>query len=92
MKSWSKVMKKIKMVLPKQNSPITAIRKYCTECSGGSRKDIAECNLYHCPLFPYRFGMMPDTYIKSNENEVEIINEKGQVTKDEKGHKSRKRV
>jgi len=89
MKSWGRVMKKIKMVLPKQNSPITAIRKYCTECSGGGRKEIAECNIYHCPLFPYRFGVMPDTYVKTNE--VEIINQKGQVIANEKG-KNRKRL
>lgn len=89
MRFWGKVMSKIKMVIPKQNSPITAIRRYCTECSGGGRKEIAECYIYHCPLFPYRFGVMPDTYIKTND--VEIINEKGQVIKNGKGNKKRVR-
>lgn len=87
MRFWGNVMSKIKMVIPKQNSPITAIRRYCTECSGGGRKEIAECHIYHCPLFPYRFGVMPDTYIKTND--VEIINEKGQVIKNGKGNKKR---
>ena len=74
-------MRKIKMVIPKQNSPITAIRRYCVECSGGGRKEVAECHIYRCPLFPYRFGCMPDTYVAGKEDEVEIINERGKVIK-----------
>ena len=68
----------IKMVIPKQNSPISAIRKKCIDCSGGGRKEVAECHLYNCPLFPYRFGMMPETYVGSRDDVV-IINEKGKV-------------
>jgi len=74
-------MSKVKMVIPKQNSPIGAIRKYCTECSGGGRKEISDCHIYRCPLFPYRFGVMPDTYAANND--VEIIDTKG-VKKDDK--------
>lgn len=84
---WGDDMSKIKMVIPKQNSPISAIRHYCTECSGGARKEISECPIYRCPLFPYRFGMMPDTYIKDKENEVQIIDEKGKVVNNVKRKK-----
>lgn len=77
----------VKIVIPKQNSPVSAIRKYCVECSGGGRKEVAECNIYRCPLFPYRFGMMPDTYI-STHNNFEIVNTKGEI---ENGNKKTRR-
>lgn len=77
-------MSKIRMVIPRQNSPITAIRKKCLDCCCGGRKEVAECNLYHCPLFPYRFGMGPETYVASkSEDEIIIVNEKGKVLKNE---------
>lgn len=79
----------IKMVIPKTNSPISAIRKYCVECSGGGRKEVAECNIYHCPLFPYRFGVMPDTYVANKEEEVIIIDTKGTVKDNEKKHRKK---
>lgn len=76
-------MSKVRMVIPKQNSPVSAIRRYCVECSGGGRKEVADCHLYHCPLFPYRFGMMPETYV-NGKKDVEIVNEKGKVINHER--------
>jgi hypothetical protein len=40
---------------------LKAIRKYCVECSAGSRSEVARCHLTNCPLWTYRFGTDPDT-------------------------------
>lgn len=31
-----------------------AIRARCLDCSGGSQKDVRECPIKTCPLYPYR--------------------------------------
>ena len=36
--------------------PLRAICKHCLECLGGSRRDVAECGMADCPLYPFRFG------------------------------------
>ena len=33
---------------------LIAVRAYCIECSGGSRRAVDECNRQACPLYPYR--------------------------------------
>lgn len=33
-----------------------AIRQYCIECSGGSMKNVRDCSMADCPLWPFRFG------------------------------------
>jgi len=33
-----------------------AIRERCLDCSAGSTKDVAECSLTDCALFPFRIG------------------------------------
>ena len=45
-------------------TPMKAIRLKCLECSGGQVKEVRECNLVECPLFPYRMGKRP----KDNTN------------------------
>ncbi|RLF96486.1 hypothetical protein DRN58_09665 [Thermococci archaeon] len=40
-------------------TPMKAIRKKCLECSGGQQKEIKFCNIYDCPLYPYRMGSYP---------------------------------
>lgn len=40
-------------------TPIKAIRKNCIDCSGGSLKDVKECIIKDCPLYPYRMGTNP---------------------------------
>lgn len=37
-------------------SPITAIRKRCVACSGGSHKEVEQCAVINCELWPFRFG------------------------------------
>lgn len=46
-------------VMNKQPTPrilLAAIRANCLECSGGSRKQVRNCEIKHCKLWPYRMG------------------------------------
>lgn len=36
-----------------------AVRYFCKECQGGSAKLVAECQITHCELWPYRMGRNP---------------------------------
>lgn len=40
-------------------TPVKAIRVHCLGCSCGSRKEVATCPLFACPLWPYRMGKRP---------------------------------
>ena len=42
-------------------TPMKAIRAKCLDCSAGSTKEVERCLVESCPLFPYRFGMRPET-------------------------------
>ncbi len=33
---------------------LRAIRRKCLECCCGSKKMVAACNIYECPLYTYR--------------------------------------
>jgi len=46
----------------KRLTPIKAIRAKCLDCSAGSHKEIRECPIDRCSLYPYRMGKNP--YIK----------------------------
>ena len=37
-----------------QEGVLTAVRAYCLQCSGGSRREVEDCRLRQCPLYPYR--------------------------------------
>lgn len=39
--------------------PLKAIRAFCLECVGGSRKKVAQCTARTCKVYPYRFGKDP---------------------------------
>jgi hypothetical protein len=41
-------------------TPVKAIRQHCIECSGGSRKEVRECVITDCALYPFRFGTNPN--------------------------------
>ena len=43
----------------KPPSPVKAIRAKCLECSGGSPKEVRECLISDCALYPFRFGKNP---------------------------------
>ena len=40
-------------------TPIKAIRAKCVECSGGQHKEVRECRIPECSLYPYRMGKRP---------------------------------
>lgn len=53
-------------------TPEEAIRKYCLQCSGNSRKEVELCEIKECSLYHYRFGPVkePDnTPVKETELE-----------------------
>ena len=41
------------------NNRSTAIRAKCIECSCGSRKEVADCHITKCALWPFRMGKDP---------------------------------
>ena len=42
------------------DTPIKAIRKKCLDCSYWSPKEVRECTVMDCPIYPYRNGRRPD--------------------------------
>jgi len=45
--------------MAKVRTPIKAIRAKCIDCSGGVPKEVRECPIEDCPLYPYRMGRRP---------------------------------
>ncbi len=43
-----------------KTTPIKAIRAKCLECSNYQPKEVRNCLIIDCPLFPYRFGKNPN--------------------------------
>ncbi len=41
-------------------TPLKAIKKHCLECSGYEKKEVRECKISDCVLFPYRLGSNPN--------------------------------
>ena len=41
-------------------TPLKAIKKHCLECSGYEKKQVRECVIKDCVLFPYRLGSNPN--------------------------------
>lgn len=41
-------------------TPLRAIRAKCVDCSAGSMKEVRECVMLDCPLYPYRLGKSPN--------------------------------
>ena len=56
-------------------TPIKAIRAHCIECSGGSTKEVKECPIAKCTLYPYRMGKRPKKDISIDEVESAQKNE-----------------
>lgn len=40
--------------------PLKAIRAKCLDCCCWSPKEVRECTVLDCALFPYRLGRRPD--------------------------------
>jgi len=43
------------------DTPIKAIRKKCIDCCNGQYKEIRNCTVINCALYPYRIGRRPDS-------------------------------
>lgn len=41
-------------------TPMKAIRAKCIDCCCGDKKEIRECTIEKCPLWPYRMGHRPE--------------------------------
>ncbi len=41
-------------------TPLRAIRAKCIDCSAGSIKEVRECVMLDCPLYPSRLGKSPN--------------------------------
>ena len=41
-------------------TPLKAIKKHCLECSGYEKKQVRECVIKDCALFPFRQGSNPN--------------------------------
>lgn len=41
-------------------TPMKAIRAKCIDCCCGDMKEIRECTIEKCPLWPYRMGHRPE--------------------------------
>jgi hypothetical protein len=41
-------------------TPVKSIRKKCIECAAGSLKEVRECVIPNCPLYPFRLGKNPN--------------------------------
>ena len=41
-------------------TPLKAIKKHCLECSGYEKKQVRECAIKDCVLFPFRLGSNPN--------------------------------
>ena len=42
------------------HTPIKAIRKKCLDCTCNQPKEIRNCTVVNCALYPYRMGHRPD--------------------------------
>lgn len=45
----------------KKLTPLKAIREKCLDCSGDQSKEVRNCPIESCTLWPYRFGKRPKT-------------------------------
>ena len=41
-------------------SPVQAIKEHCFDCSGRLMKEVKNCIIPDCPLYPYRLGTNPN--------------------------------
>ena len=54
------------MKIPRQ-SPMRQIRKRCIECCNRSTKFVRFCASIDCPLWFFRFGKFPKSYVRIND-------------------------
>lgn len=54
----------------KRMTPIQAIRAKCIDCSCGSLREVRECHIKECTLWPYRMGKRPKYDKDIDEDEL----------------------
>lgn len=59
-------MKELGKGVAKRFSPVKAIKRHCLDCSGSSKKEVRECIIQDCPLYPFRMGKNPNRKLKKN--------------------------
>ena len=55
-------------------TPMKAIRAKCIDCSGGSYKEVTQCLVEACPLYPYRYGKRPTKEALQKQNKAKQDN------------------
>ena len=73
----------VRISIPKNISYTSAIKAKCLDCCCGQRTEVRDCEIYNCPLFPYRFGMSPTSYVKKHPRTI-IVSEKGRKIRERK--------
>ena len=43
----------------KKMTPVKSIRAKCIDCCCGDLREVRECPIKNCPLWPYRMGRRP---------------------------------
>ena len=56
-------------------TPVKAIRKKCIDCSAGSLKEVRECVIPDCSLYPFRMGKNPNR--RGQKNKQNLIKKVG---------------
>ena len=51
----------------KKMTPIKSIRAKCIDCCCGDLREVRECLIKDCPLWPYRMGRRPKDDEKSED-------------------------
>lgn len=51
-----------------RSSVLYAIRRHCLDCMGNYYKAVAECPNTKCRLWPFRYGVKPETASKQGRN------------------------
>ena len=63
------------------DTPIRAIRKKCLDCSYFQPKEVKECKVIDCPIYPYRMGRRPDEATLDTLKEVYTENAESTTVK-----------
>jgi hypothetical protein len=60
-------------------SPVKAIKKHCLDCSGNSKKEVRECIIQDCPLYPFRLGKNPNRKLKGKSVSTIVKKQTGKI-------------
>jgi hypothetical protein len=52
------------------STSLKAIKRYCLDCSGGSKAEARNCQQVGCDLHPYRLGNNPNRKMSAEQREI----------------------